>query len=70
LPVLGDFSPAKAEEHVRALANAADVMTVSARQTESLTPWLDWLVATRRAVALERPAAAGSHHRHHEHATP
>jgi hydrogenase nickel incorporation protein HypB len=73
LPVLGDFSPTKAEEHVRALANAADVMTVSARQTESLTPWLDWLerlVATRRAVALERPAAAGSHHRHHEHATP
>ena len=43
LDVLDDFSPAKAEEHVRALANPAPVMPLSARRPETLAPWIDWL---------------------------
>jgi hydrogenase nickel incorporation protein HypB len=51
LEVLGDFDTDKAERHVRELANPAEVLTVSARRTESLQPWLDWL---RSAVAAHR----------------
>jgi hydrogenase nickel incorporation protein HypB len=50
LEVLDDFDTAKAERHLRELANPAVVMTLSARRPDSLGPWLDWL----RAAVLAR----------------
>jgi hydrogenase nickel incorporation protein HypB len=51
LEVLDDFDTAKAERHLRELANPAEVMTLSARRAESLQAWLDWL---RKAVKARR----------------
>jgi hydrogenase nickel incorporation protein HypB len=51
LEVLDDFDTAKAERHLRELANPAGVMTVSARRPDSLEIWLSWL---RKAVAARR----------------
>lgn len=56
IEVLGDFSPAKAEGHVRALANAAPVLICSARKPETLAPWFAWLeenLGRRRLQAAE-----------------
>jgi len=49
LDVLDDFSPAKAADYVRALANPAGVLQVSARRPETLAPWLAWLKDGRAA---------------------
>jgi len=52
LEVLDDFDTAKAERHLRELANPAGVMTISARRPESLKTWFNWLhkvVAARRS---------------------
>ena len=43
LDVLEDFDVLTAEGYVRALANPAHVLTLSARRHETLGPWLDWL---------------------------
>ena len=43
LPVLDDFHPDRATRNVRALANAAPVLEMSAKQPESLQAWLQWL---------------------------
>ena len=43
LPVLDDFHPGRAIDNVRALANAAPVLEISAKQPESLRGWLQWL---------------------------
>lgn len=43
LRVLDDFDPAAAEQHLRALANPAPVIQVSARQGMGLADWLGWL---------------------------
>ncbi|MBT8047365.1 MAG: hydrogenase nickel incorporation protein HypB [Xanthomonadales bacterium] len=51
LDVLDDFDTAKAERHLRELANPAEVFTLSARRPESLEGWLGWL---REAVAAQR----------------
>ena len=45
LDVLDDFSPHKAEGHIRALANPAPVLHVSARRPDTLAPWTAWLEA-------------------------
>jgi hydrogenase nickel incorporation protein HypB len=61
LGVLDDFDPARAEAHVRNLANAAPVLTVSARQRDLLAPWLTWLedrVGARRMGLVQRPRIA------------
>jgi hydrogenase nickel incorporation protein HypB len=53
LEVLDDFAPENAETHIRKLANGAPVMPISARHTDTLRPWFDWLgeqLAVRRAV--------------------
>ena len=53
LDVLDDFSPAKAEGHVRALANPAEILRTSARRPETLAPWIAWLerrLVDRRAA--------------------
>ncbi|MCB1378074.1 MAG: hydrogenase nickel incorporation protein HypB [Alphaproteobacteria bacterium] len=59
LPVLGDFSPDKAETSVRRLANAAPVIQLSARRSEGFGPWLAWLdeqLAARRGEKCENAA--------------
>jgi hydrogenase nickel incorporation protein HypB len=59
LDVLDDFDTAKAERHLRELANPADVMTLSARRPETLEPWLAWLrksVKTRRSGEAMSPS--------------
>jgi hydrogenase nickel incorporation protein HypB len=43
LPYLGDFSPEKAEQCLRALASKTPVMRVSARSGDGLETWLGWL---------------------------
>ncbi|HLF31931.1 MAG TPA: hydrogenase nickel incorporation protein HypB [Xanthomonadales bacterium] len=43
LDFMDDFDPAKAERHVRELANEAAVLTLSVRRPDSLKPWTDWL---------------------------
>ncbi len=62
LDVLDDFSAQRAEAHVRALANPAPIMPLSARRPQTLAPWIDWLereLAASRAGAgpAGRPAA-------------
>lgn len=49
LPVLGDFDPAAAEEHVRHLTSDAPVACLSARSGEGMDDWLDWLRQEQRA---------------------
>jgi hydrogenase nickel incorporation protein HypB len=70
LNVLDDFAPEKAEHHIRALANPADVLRISARRQETLAPWLAWLearLAEVRGHAADH-ARGGRHHHHHHHA--
>jgi len=43
LDVLDDFDTAKAERHLRELANPAQVMTLSARRPQTMEAWLTWL---------------------------
>ena len=57
LAVLDDFSPAKAERHLRELASEAPVVTLSARSGEGMQSWLDWLRAEH--VAAKTRAAQG-----------
>jgi hydrogenase nickel incorporation protein HypB len=51
-----DFDPARAEDCVRALANAAPVHTLSAKKRIRLHTWFDWLGGELRALR-ERPRA-------------
>jgi hydrogenase nickel incorporation protein HypB len=58
LAMVDDFDPARAERHVRELANPAEVLTLSVRRPETLQPWFDWLrrtLAARRAGQSLRP---------------
>ncbi|MBT8058061.1 MAG: hydrogenase nickel incorporation protein HypB [Gammaproteobacteria bacterium] len=54
LEMIDDFDPAKAERHVRELANPAEVIPVSVRRADSLQPWFAWL---RCAIAARRDGA-------------
>jgi hydrogenase nickel incorporation protein HypB len=69
LPVLDDFSPERAESCLRALANPAPILRLSARKNLGLDGWLNWLRAEvhnckqqaamrRTQQPLARPAAA------------
>ncbi|WP_078120382.1 hydrogenase nickel incorporation protein HypB [Thiosocius teredinicola] len=82
LPVLDDFSPSKAEGHLRQLASAAPLIALSAKSGVGLDDWLAWLREAREAVAAKvadgatvRPAIqpegqqlhAHPHHHAHTH---
>ncbi len=69
LGVLDDFAPEKAERHIRALTNPADVLRISARLQETLAPWLEWLEARLAEVRshTEYHAHRGHAHHHHHH---
>jgi hydrogenase nickel incorporation protein HypB len=43
LDFMQDFNPGKAEQHIRELANPAEVLRVSVRRPDSLGAWTDWL---------------------------
>ncbi|HIJ84814.1 MAG: Hydrogenase accessory protein HypB [Magnetococcales bacterium] len=43
LPHLDDFQVARAENHLRKLANRAPVVSISTRNGQGMTQWLDWL---------------------------
>ncbi|HHO68092.1 MAG TPA: hydrogenase accessory protein HypB, partial [Gammaproteobacteria bacterium] len=43
LPLLDDFRPQRARDHLRRLASAAPVLELSARSGAGLDAWLDWL---------------------------
>jgi hydrogenase nickel incorporation protein HypB len=43
LAVLDDFDPARAEHHLRHLANEAPVIEVSVKNSDNLAQWLNWL---------------------------
>jgi hydrogenase nickel incorporation protein HypB len=49
LPHFEDFDPSRCERHVRALANPAPVLELSARSRQGLEQWLEWLRAETRA---------------------
>jgi hydrogenase nickel incorporation protein HypB len=55
LDVIDDFDPARAERHVRELANPAPVQALSVRRPDSLQAWFDWL---RAAVEARRSGTA------------
>ncbi len=58
LAVLGDFEPARAEQHLRQLASTAPAFTLSARKGDGLGAWLDWLGA--ELAAQRARVAAGA----------
>ncbi len=63
LDVLDDFSPDRATDCVRALANPAEIVPVSARRSETLAPWIAWLEARLAACRDDealRPRTAQS----------
>jgi hydrogenase nickel incorporation protein HypB len=43
LPVLGDFDPARAENHLRNLASEAPLLNLSARSGAGMDNWFNWL---------------------------
>ncbi len=74
LPVLDDFSPSKAEGHLRQLASSAPLITLSAKSGVGLDDWLAWLREAREAVAAKvangvtvRPAIQPEGQRLHAH---
>jgi hydrogenase nickel incorporation protein HypB len=67
LPVLDDFDPVRAEGAVRALANTAPVIAVSARRTANLGPWLAWLRSEVEGSRQRRPHPPRDMEEHHEH---
>lgn len=63
LAVLDDFDPARAEHHLRELANPAPVIPVSARTGAGLSAWLAWL-RREHGARHERRSQGESAHRH------
>jgi len=62
-PIFDDFSAERATSHVRALANDAPVVPVSARHPDDLVQWLDWLdvrLGSLRSGTVLRPRIAQS----------
>lgn len=71
--VLDDFEPIRAEQAVRALANAAPVIPLSARKRLNVDLWEAWLrqeVAKIRATQETAHHAHEAHHEHHHHDHP
>jgi len=70
LPILDDFSPARAEANLRNLASVAPQILVSAKSGAGLENWLQWLRDTVQQVRLAiegLPSAQRHHHHQHQH---
>ena len=61
LPVLDDFDPAKAENHLRNLASEAPMLRLSARKGEGMAAWYQWLTQ-QIAEHHSRPKIEPHHH--------
>jgi hydrogenase nickel incorporation protein HypB len=66
-PVLEDFAPLRAEQAVRELANAAPVISLSARKGLNLEPWQSWLRHEIASVRAAQDTACHPHEAGHEH---
>jgi hydrogenase nickel incorporation protein HypB len=58
MEAVGDFNTAVASRHLRELASAAPVLTLSARSLQGLEDWIGWLVSQRIAYFDSALAAA------------
>lgn len=67
LPVLDDFSPERAAEYLRNLANPAPMIRVSAKTGDGLREWLQWLRESVRQFRQAPKAAPHTHPHHHHH---
>jgi len=70
LPILDDFSPARAETYLRNLASKAPVIRTSAKSGEGMDNWLNWLreLVTETRLAVQQNPDAHTHtHHHHNH---
>jgi hydrogenase nickel incorporation protein HypB len=56
LPVLGDFNPDTARQHLQQLANPAPAYELSARSGDGMESWLHWLL--HEISLLEHEAGA------------
>ena len=67
LPVLDDFSPARAETYLRNLASPAPLIQASAKSGDGLDIWLQWLHESVGQVRhdMEDAPVAHKHHDHH-----
>ncbi len=74
LPYLTDFSPARAEHHLRALASESPLLPLSSTSGEAIDSWLAWLrtemAAQRERVKQGGAAAQGPHQHSHHHDHP
>jgi hydrogenase nickel incorporation protein HypB len=66
-PVMDDFDPVRAEDAIRALANAAPVIPLSARKVTGLEPWLDWLRLEMGKMRNRRLSGTQPVEHHHDH---
>ena len=60
LQVLDDFDPAYAEECLRQLASTAPLMNISARNSDGIAGWLEWLRSELAAVRAQAVASGGA----------
>ncbi|MEA3276770.1 MAG: hydrogenase nickel incorporation protein HypB [Pseudomonadota bacterium] len=54
MPYLEEFSPERAEHHLRHLASEAPFPSVTSRGDDGIRPWLDWLLAELAAQRARR----------------
>lgn len=69
LPVLDDFSVQRAQAYLRDIASTAPVLELSAKNSDGINAWLDWVkqqITARRQFLEENPPSARKHH-HHAH---
>lgn len=66
-PVLDDFDPARAEAALRALANTAPIIGLSARKAINLDAWLAWLRAEHAALRSRSPLVTAEPDHSHDH---
>jgi hydrogenase nickel incorporation protein HypB len=66
LPILDDFSPARAEAYLRKLANPAPLIQTSAKSGDGMDSWLQWLrdVTSQNRLALQSSPPVQKHHHH------
>ena len=67
LPILDDFSPARAETYLRNLASPAPLIQASAKSGDGLETWLQWLSESVDQVRLDMEATPVAHEHHHHH---
>ena len=69
LPVLDDFNPQRAEQHLRNLASAAPLIHTSAKSGDGMESWLQWLreAVGEHRLALKASPPTRAHHHHHDH---